>query len=161
WGVSGLLAGALILAGIPIWVKGYEITFLADVLALALFALSLDVTWGRLGMYNLGHAAYFGTGGYVAALLATRLDYTNVLGLVVAGAVAGALLGFLVAAFMFAGRKPLPPTYGALMTLSLAFVLERAAHGLSWLGADTGIPGIPFPTFASFEMNEGIHFYTV
>ena len=36
----------------------------------ALFALSLDLILGYAGIISLGHAAFFGTGAYAAALFA-------------------------------------------------------------------------------------------
>lgn len=40
----------------------------------ALFALSLDLIVGLLGVFSFGHAAFFGLGAYVAGLLQIRLD---------------------------------------------------------------------------------------
>src|SRR5256885_13638993 len=41
---------------------------LTEIAVLALFALSLDLILGYSGIISLGHAAYFGFGGYVAGL---------------------------------------------------------------------------------------------
>ncbi|TMK22116.1 MAG: branched-chain amino acid ABC transporter permease [Alphaproteobacteria bacterium] len=43
---------------------------LTEIAWLALFALSLDLILGYAGIISLGHAAFFGLGSYVAALLA-------------------------------------------------------------------------------------------
>ena len=43
------------------------------VLTMILFALSLDLILGYGGIVTLGHSAYFGTGAYVAGILAARL----------------------------------------------------------------------------------------
>ena len=44
----------------------------AQVLATILFGLSLDLILGYAGIVTLGHAAFFGTGAYVAGLLAAH-----------------------------------------------------------------------------------------
>ena len=43
---------------------------LNEMAILALFAVSLDLILGYAGIVSLGHAAFFGTGAYVAALFA-------------------------------------------------------------------------------------------
>src|SRR6185369_1633729 len=58
----------------------------AQVLATILFALSLDLILGYAGMVTLGHAAFFGTGAYVAGILAARLKLTDPIVLLLAAA---------------------------------------------------------------------------
>ncbi len=49
---------------------GYLVTVGARILIYALAALSLDLIVGYAGMVSLGHAAFFGTGAYIAGMLA-------------------------------------------------------------------------------------------
>src|SRR5262250_3098542 len=59
---------------------------LTEIAWLALFALSLDLILGYAGIISLGHAAFFGFGSYVAALLAKHgILNEPVLALVAAG----------------------------------------------------------------------------
>src|ERR1700751_5583116 len=68
---------------------------MADIVRLALFALSLDLILGYAGIVSLGHAAFFGVGAYGAGLMALHGVVTEpVLALIAAGLVA-AVLGFL------------------------------------------------------------------
>ena len=60
----------------------------AQVLATILFALSLDLVLGYAGIVTLGHAAFFGTGAYVAGLLAAHGWGEPISGLLVAAAAA-------------------------------------------------------------------------
>ena len=46
-------------------------------LIMILFALSLDLIFGYAGIVTLGHAAYFGIGGYTAALMITDLGWNE------------------------------------------------------------------------------------
>ena len=41
----------------------------ARMMILAIFAMSLDLLQGVTGLVSLGHAAFFGLGGYMVALL--------------------------------------------------------------------------------------------
>src|ERR1700745_2210765 len=64
---------------------------MTDIVRLGLFALSLDLILGYAGIVSLGHAAFFGTGAYVAGLLTKHGLADPTLGLVLAGASAAAL----------------------------------------------------------------------
>ncbi len=66
----------------------------AQILATILFGLSLDLILGYAGIVTLGHAACFGTGAYVAGLLAAHGWGEPVSGLLIA-ALAAALVGFV------------------------------------------------------------------
>src|SRR2546430_16423242 len=66
----------------------------AQVLATILFALSADLVLGYAGIVTLGHAAFFGTGAYIAGILAAHGWGEPITGLLAAMAVA-ALVGFL------------------------------------------------------------------
>ena len=85
---------------IAIWVAAFAAWFLLprqagllnDIAILALFAVSLDLILGYGGIVSLGHAAFFGTGAYAAALFAKHVMPDPLVGLVVATA-AAALLG--------------------------------------------------------------------
>ncbi|HWI80272.1 MAG TPA: branched-chain amino acid ABC transporter permease, partial [Ramlibacter sp.] len=43
---------------------------ISEIAIVALFAMSLDLVLGYTGIVSLGHAAFFGIGGYTAALFA-------------------------------------------------------------------------------------------
>ena len=57
-----------------------------EIVILALFALSLDLILGYAGIISLGHAAFFGTGAYVAGLLTKHGASDPTLGLLIAAA---------------------------------------------------------------------------
>ena len=62
----------LMLIAMSFWffadVFGHEL--LAQIAILAILAMSLDLLVGYTGMVSLGHAAFFGLGGYVSGILA-------------------------------------------------------------------------------------------
>ncbi|MDY0329900.1 MAG: branched-chain amino acid ABC transporter permease [Thiomonas sp.] len=70
--------------GPALWVAGLAVPFVLDptwVFIASLFAvyaivaLSQDVVLGRAGMFDMGHAVYFGIGAYVTAILNTRFGW--------------------------------------------------------------------------------------
>jgi len=105
---------------------------------MVLFALSLDLILGYAGIVTLGHAAFFGTGAYVAGILAVH-GWTEPLSLLVAAGAVAALLGVVTGAIVLrtSGLTLL------MVTLVVAELLQEAANRLGWLtgGAD-GLQGI-------------------
>ena len=50
----------------------YPVKLLQEILIWGIYAMSLDLLMGYAGMVSFGHSAFFGVGGYVAALALTR-----------------------------------------------------------------------------------------
>ena len=70
-----LLAAALVvgaLALFPLGAGNYPVKLLQEILIWGIFAMSLDLLMGYAGMVSFGHSAFFGIGGYVAALALAR-----------------------------------------------------------------------------------------
>ena len=66
-----LLLGLAALALFP-WVgSDFYVQTLTRMMILAIFAMSLDLLQGVTGLVSLGHAAYFGLGGYALALMSS------------------------------------------------------------------------------------------
>jgi branched-chain amino acid transport system permease protein len=110
----------------------------AEILALVLFAASLQLLWGYGGMVSFGHAAAFGLGAYGAALLMrwahTPMPFAFLAGPVLAAAGA-ALTGF------FCVR--LTRIYFAMLTLAFAQIVYAIVH--QWYdvtGGDNGLLGV-------------------
>src|SRR5258705_1579777 len=78
----------------------------AQILATILFALSADLVLGYAGIITLGHAAFFGTGAYIAGILAAHGCREPISGLFAAAAAAG-LIGFVLGCLVL---RPTGPT---------------------------------------------------
>lgn len=123
----------------------------AQVLATVLFGLSLDLILGYAGIVTLGHAACFGTGAYVAGLLAAHGWGEPISGLFVAAA-AAAIVGFASGAVVLR-------TQGLtllMLTLVVATMLYEAANKATHItgGAD-GLSGMdvwPVVGFFRFDL---------
>jgi branched-chain amino acid transport system permease protein len=148
-GVSGYLAGRArwhpleiafwLLALASIFLLPNKHLILTEIAVLALFALSLDLILGYSGIISLGHAAYFGFGGYVAGLLAKHGIITEpVLALIVSG-LAASVLGFVTSFLVLRGSD----LTRLMVTLGVSLLLREIANQIDWLtgGAD-GLQGV-------------------
>ena len=79
------------------------LNFLVVALLIALVGQGWNVLGGYGGQYSFGHAAFFGTGAYVTAILQVHYGVNAWLGLVI-GIAAGALVGAVTGALSF--RRP-------------------------------------------------------
>jgi branched-chain amino acid transport system permease protein len=112
------------------------INFLVFTLIVAVAAQGWNLLGGYGGQYSFGHAAFFGTGAYVTALLQTQAGWnpwaTVLLG-IVAGAAVGAVIGFL------SFRSGLRGSYFALITLAFAEVFRILANAAGITGGAAGV----------------------
>ncbi|WP_210495515.1 branched-chain amino acid ABC transporter permease [Microvirga antarctica] len=106
----------------------------------ALIVAILSVAWNLLGGFggqmSFGHAALFGTGAYVTAMLQVRWGINPWLAAVAAIVAATAVAGF-IAALSF--RYGLRGSYFALVTLAFAEVLRILASSFEISGGGQGI----------------------
>jgi len=71
-GIQAALAlGLVALAAFPFVGSEFYQQMVAKMMILAIFAMSLDLLQGVTGLVSLGHAAFFGLGGYALALLSS------------------------------------------------------------------------------------------
>src|ERR1700748_1612806 len=112
---------------------------MTDIVRLALFALSLDLTLGYAGIVSLGHAAFFGVGAYCAGLLALHgIIAEPVIALIVAGLVA-MVVGFVTSFLVIRGVD----LTRLMVTLGIALLLEALAERFSDISGGTdGLQGI-------------------
>ena len=121
------------------WVLvGQQHSLLAnEVAVLALFALSLDLILGYAGIISLGHAAFFGTGAYAAALFAKFVMPDPLVGMVVAIA-ATFVLGALSSVLVMRGSD----MARLMITLGVAAILYELANKLDFTGGADGLQGV-------------------
>ena len=123
-----------------------------EIAILALFALSLDLILGYAGIVSLGHAAFFGTGAYAAALFAKFVLPDPLIGLAV-GTLCAAVLGALTSPMIVRGTD----LTRLMVTMGVALVLLELANKFDGLtgGAD-GLQGVVMaPLLGRFEFDLG------
>jgi branched-chain amino acid transport system permease protein len=121
-----------------------------EIAIVALFAVSLDLVLGYTGIVSLGHAAFFGIGGYAAALFAKLVMPDPLVGLAV-GIATATLLGAVCSLTILRGSD----LTRLMVTLGVALILLELANKLDWLtgGAD-GLQGVVMgPLLGRFEFD--------
>ncbi|WP_332815522.1 branched-chain amino acid ABC transporter permease [Ramlibacter sp.] len=66
-----LVLGLVALAAFPFASTDFYASMVARMMILAIFAMSLDLLQGVTGLVSLGHAAFFGVGGYMLSLVSS------------------------------------------------------------------------------------------
>ncbi len=126
-----------LLAVVPfITASNVVLNFLVMALLIALAGQGWNLLGGYGGQYSFGHAAFFGTGAYVTAVLQVRYGVNAWLGLFV-GIAGGALVGAAIGALSF--RWGLKGSYFSLVTLAFAEVLRIVASVAPITGAGVGV----------------------
>ena len=121
-----------------------------EIAIVALFALSLDLILGYTGIVSLGHAAFFGLGGYAAALFAKHVMPDPLVGLAV-GIAAATVLGAVASLTIMRGTD----LTRLMVTLGVGLIMLELANKLDWLtgGAD-GLQGVVMgPVLGLFEFD--------
>ena len=124
------------LAVVPLFVQSnVTLNFLVVTLLIALAGQGWNILGGYGGQYSFGHAAFFGTGAYVTAILQVRYGVNAWIGFA-AGIAAGAAVGAVIGGLTF--RSGLRGSYFALVTLAFAEVLRIVASVAPITGAGVG-----------------------
>ena len=139
------LALLAVFAAYPAMASMSAVAGLRDVLLFALFAVALDLFWGRTGILSFGHAAFFGLGAYGMAVftihLAPGAPWASLGGLGFAVALAG-VVALVVGYFIIFGS--VRGAYFTIVTLALTLVAQQIAVGWSSVtGGDAGLIGVP------------------
>jgi branched-chain amino acid transport system permease protein len=159
---TAVLVGlAFVFSIIPLFLSTYGEGLLTRFLIFALFAMSYNIIFGYTGLLSLGHAAFFGAGGYTVALLKLHYDIDLFW--------ASAPLALFVAAFTAAlfGIVALRAhgIYFLLVTFALGQMLFSLAWNIKWFNSRgmQGITGIPLPDLGipGFVLDRTQYYYIV
>ena len=131
-------AGVTALAALPLYGSSFSQVLATDILIFCLFAASLHFLLGLGGLVSFGHAAYFGGGAYVAALMVTHAQSPMELAFVLApigAGLAALLIGWVC--------LRLTGVYFAMLTLAFAQLIWSLVF--QWgdvTGGDDGLVNI-------------------
>jgi branched-chain amino acid transport system permease protein len=142
---AALMVVIALVAALPLVAGPYLLSVASEVAIFALYAASLHFLVGGAGLVSFGHAAYFGLGGYGAALALKSL------GLGMAAALGcGVGLG-LVGALLFGWFcVRLTGVHSAMLTLAFAQIAWSIAfQWTSVTGGDNGLVGVWPATWAA------------
>lgn len=141
---AGLLVLTLALVAIPLLGPSAFVYDLAIRVGFtSVVVIGLNLLFGYAGQISLGHAAFFGLGGYASAILTAQLGWPPLLALL-AGAMGVGLLAFVIA-------RPILKLVGhhlAMATLSLGLIATIVCtNETRWTG---GSDGMSVPPLAAF-----------
>ncbi len=119
------------------YVGAYPV-FVMKVMCFALFACAFNLLVGFVGLLSFGHAAYFGTAGYIAGHIAKVWGWPPELAVLCATLVS-ALLGAVFGGLAIRRQG----IYFAMITLALAQMVYFFALQAKFTGGEDGIQAVP------------------
>lgn len=141
-------------------IGSYHLTTLISANILAIFAASWDLLVGRTGQISLGHALFFGIGGYCTALLSSSKFFGLPLWITIPIAV---LIGFEISFLIGFPCLRVKGPYLALVTMAFPLILSSI---MSWsplipvFGGEFGIRDLPaFFPFLSIGQQRIAQYY--
>ena len=147
----GMLGGLVVLLALP-WFVYPPVAM--DIAAWGLFAISIDLLLGYMGVLSFGHAAFWGTSAYATGLIAIKTGMPFPVA-VLGGAVVAMLLAVPIG-YLSVKRTGI---YFAMVTLAFAQMLYFIANQWRDLtGGENGLQGIP-KSFFGVELVETDSFY--
>lgn len=158
--VIAILAGAAVLAALPLVVSDFYVSLASKILIFAIFAMSLDLLVGYSGLVSLGHAAFFGLAAYTVALLSPEDSAASLwwtLPCAVAAAAAAALaIGVLT--------LPTRGIFFIMATLAFAQMLYFVFHDAEFAGGSDGRyiyfkPEAKLGDWSVFSLEDGRQFF--
>ena len=141
--VGVLLALALLPTLAPAW----QLSEFTRYFCYMLLAASLAWVWGHCGLLCLGQAVFFGIGAYAMSVVTLgMLPFAPTLVSSWAGIAlavgAAALFAGLLGVLFFSARGLGGPFFG-IVTLAIAFIVERIAINWNFLGGLNGLMNVP------------------
>ncbi len=121
----------------------------------AILCMGLNLILGYTGLLSLGHAAFYGLGGYTTAILITRYGFGFLPCLFISGVVAllfGMLLGL--------PTRKVRGDYFCLLTIAFGEIFRLVAQ--AWIeltNGAMGIVGIPIPSIGAWSIRTEVDFY--
>lgn len=135
------VTGIILIALVP-FASSYIAYVMTKILIYAVFAMSLNLLYGYTGLLCLGHAAFFGVGGYTAGILITRYGFQSFWFVTPASM----FMVLLVAACFGIIALQTKGLFFLFITLALGQLSENVAtkwRGMT--GGSNGLVGIPLP----------------
>ncbi len=153
------LALLALLVGAPFVLPhaGFSFDLMERILNWGLFGLGFDLLFGATGLLSFGQAAFYGTGGFVAAYLLVNNVIGSVWLALFIGTIFAGVFGLIVG--WLAVRRI--GIYFAMITLAfgeMSFFLENSPLS-AFTGGENGLPGVPVPSIGSIALSQGLRLY--
>ena len=153
--------GAIALICLPPFLPSYIQGMVVKFLVFAIFTMSYNLIFGYTGLPSLGHAAYFGSGGYAVALLMFHYDISSFW----IGAPTAIIFALLTSAVFGLIALRVSGLYFLLITFALGQLLYSVVWNLKWFNSPgmKGITGLSLPSLGieGFLWNTTYFYYFV
>lgn len=170
----------LFLLVFPLFTQTFRVEMMGRFIAYVIFAISLDLLWGYTGLMSLGHAVFFGMGGYAVALcyslqdgvpsFMTREGLTAIPSFLVpletpaAAVIIGLILPMLFALLLgyFLFRSKVNGVFFAIITLALAQIFKDfVINQQKYTNGFNGLQGIPRFPVHGVQMTKIQYYYVI
>ena len=120
-----------------------------------LITIGLSLLMGYAGQISLGHAAFFGIGAYISAILTVRYGLNPWACMLI-----GMTITAVVAVLVGAPSLKLTGHYLAMATLAFGIIIFIIFNEeIEWTGGPDGMSGIPGLSFFGFEFDSVERYY--
>jgi branched-chain amino acid transport system permease protein len=152
---SGAVGAGLILAALlaPHFLDTFWVSLIMQILVFGLLALSVDLLIGHVGIFPLGHAAFFAVAAYTTAILEVRHAQPTVL------AAPAGIAAALALSVLFGLAVRTKGVYFILVTLAMGHIVWGVAtRWSSFTGGDNGVSNVPLPRIGPLAIAD-LHAY--
>lgn len=159
WILWGLVI--ILVAILPRLVSFYYLNLFLAFAIFSLYAVTLNLLLGYMGVLSFGHAMFFGTGAYAVALVLRHIEGFPLIPTILIGGLAAGLLALALCPLLVR----VSGTAFAMLTMAFSMLIFVAALKYRELtgGEDgigiTSIPPLNIPGLASIDMGDKINFY--
>src|SRR4030042_1493394 len=159
WILWGLVI--ILLFFLPKLVNLYYLSLFLGFVIYSLYAVTLNLLLGYMGVLSFGHAMFFGTGAYTVALLLKHIQGIPLLPTILLGGLAAGLLAVILSPLLVR----VSGTAFAMLTLAFSQLIFVAALKFREVtGGEDGIglaslPPLKLLGLFSVDMKHKIHFY--
>ncbi len=120
-----------------------------------LITTGLSLLMGYAGQISIGHAAFYGIGAYISAILTVRYGLNPWVCMV-----AGMMVSAVVAVLVGAPSLKLKGHYLAMATLAFGIIVYIVFNEeTAWTGGPDGMPGIPSLRLLGFSFDSAERYY--
>lgn len=154
--VAMVLVAAVLIALPHILSSQYYLLGMVNFLIIyGILCLGLNLILGFTGLLSLGHAAFYGIGGYATAILMTRYGFGFLPALFCSG-----ILALLAALLLGIPAGKVRGDYFTLLTIAFGEIFRLVVQGwIGFTGGAMGIVGIPIPTVFGISIRTETDFY--
>ena len=133
----------------------FYLSLLIRIFIFGIMLLGFDILAGYCGLASFGHAMFYGTGAYLAAILLTHVTGSiwAILGLSI---LANTILGYLIGFFSIRTKG----IYFVFLTFTFAQFFYLVFSNWTFVGAADGMAGIPKPSLGiPFDLSNRVVYY--